>query len=500
MSSLLQHLAQWKPFDVLVVGDFMLDRLVYGDVDRLCADAPVPVLAVQRTEERCGGASNVCVDLAAIRGRVRAFGVAGEDAHGAALRQALRDAGVDDSGLVADPSRPTTTKQSLIGLAQHRHAQKMFRIDYESKRPLDRGVEDRLLERIGAALGGLAPGAGVVCLEDYNKGVCTPRVCAETIRLARARGVEVLVDPAAVADYGKYRGCTTMTPNRNEAELATGSPRGEAPEDYAPIAARLLDDLAMDVAIVTLDKHGAMLLERGPGGPRVVPTVARRVYDVTGAGDMVLAALAGARANGIGWFDAVRFANAAAGLEVEEFGVVPIALERIHRDILQRERATRGKRRTVEELQVELAALRGTGAGPRPTVVFANGCFDVLHAGHVSLLRRAAALGDYLVVATNDDAGIRRLKGPGRPVYSEADRVELLGELEAVDAVVVFADETPEALVRALKPDVLVKGAQYAEDSIPGAAFVKEHGGRVALLEIVEGRSTTGTVAKIRGG
>jgi D-beta-D-heptose 7-phosphate kinase/D-beta-D-heptose 1-phosphate adenosyltransferase len=226
--------------------------------------------------------------------------------------------------------------------------------------------------------------------------------------------------------------------------------------------------------------------------------VARRVYDVTGAGDMMVAALAAARANGIEWYDAVRFANAAAGLEVEEFGVVPIPLERIHRDLLLRERDTRGKLRTLSELQVEVAALRGTNGGKKPQVVLANGCFDVLHAGHASLLRRAAALGDYLIVAINDDAGVRKLKGPSRPIYPVQDRAQLLGDLECVGAVVVFSEDTPEKVIEAVKPDVLVKGAQYKLDEIPGAKFVKDHGGRVELLDIIEGRSTTNTVERIK--
>ncbi|MBY0307455.1 MAG: D-glycero-beta-D-manno-heptose 1-phosphate adenylyltransferase, partial [Phycisphaerales bacterium] len=218
-------------------------------------------------------------------------------------------------------------------------------------------------------------------------------------------------------------------------------------------------------------------------------------------GDMVLAALAAARANGIGWYDSVRFANAAAGLEVEEFGCVPIALERIHRDLLLRESDTRSKLRTWEELAVEVAALRNhapSGNGPKPQVVLANGCFDVLHAGHVSLLRRAAALGDFLVVAINADESVRRLKGPTRPIYPAADRAQLLGELECVGAVVVFHEDTPEKLIQTVKPDVLVKGRQYKLEDIPGAAFVQASGGRVELLDVVEGKSTTGTVERIK--
>ncbi|MGH7133684.1 MAG: PfkB family carbohydrate kinase [Phycisphaerales bacterium] len=498
MPALLDTLARWKPFTALVVGDFMLDQLVYGDVDRLCNDAPVPVLAVRRTEERPGGAANVCLDLVAMKGRVQAFGLIGADAHGVSLRAHLQEQGVESAGLVEDAARPTTVKQSLIGLAQHRHAQKMFRLDFESRDPIPTSASDRLVAAFEKAL----PGADVVCIEDYGKGVCSPELCQRIIRLCRAKGVEVFVDPAALSDYSRYRGCTTITPNRTEAEKATGISLGDgaAAENYAPLAQQLLESLDMAAAVITLDKTGALLLER-EGEARAVPTQARRVYDVTGAGDMVLAALAAARANKIDWFDSVRFANAAAGLEVEEFGVVPIPLEKIHRDILLRERDTRGKVRTLDELVVEVKALRGSGSnGHKPSVVLANGCFDVLHAGHVSLLKRAAALGDFLIVAVNDDASVRKLKGPSRPIYPIQDRSQLLGELECVSAVVVFSEDTPEKIIHAVVPDVLVKGAQYKVSEIPGAAFVQTHGGRVELLDVVEGRSTTSTVAKIKGG
>ena len=504
MSTLLHHLAHFKPFTALVVGDLMLDRLTHGDVDRLCNDAPVPVLAVSHTEQRPGGAANVCLDMAVMMGTVHCFGVVGNDEAGRALDGELRARNIGTAGVIADASRPTTVKQSLIGLAQHRHAQKMFRLDYESREPIGDAVADKLLEKFASALAG----CDVVCIEDYNKGVCTPYLCRKVIELSRKAGKPVLVDPAAIADYSKYRGCSTVTPNRDEAELAAGKPTGDAgrPEAYAELAEKLLRELEMDAAVITLDKQGAMLLETN-GDARVVPTEARQVYDVTGAGDMVLAALAAGRANGMGWFDAVRFANAAAGLEVEQFGVVPIPLDKIHRDILSRENASAGKHRSLDELLVELRALRGSAAGSVtgsaagakiPSVVVANGCFDVLHAGHVSLLRRAAALGDFLVVAINDDASVRRLKGPERPIYTQDDRAALLGELECVSAVVVFSDDTPENLIRAIKPDVLVKGAQYDLDKIPGARFVIENGGKVELLEVVPGRSTTSTVSRIR--
>lgn len=495
MSLLLDRLASWKPFTALVVGDFMLDELVHGNVDRLANDAPVPVMHVQKTEQRPGGAANVGLDLAAMRGTVKAFGVVGADEAGERLRRLMHEAGVEPTGIVEDAARPTTVKRSLIGLAQHRHAQKMFRMDYESREPLDSVVTRRVLEAVDRAL----PTAQVVCLEDYAKGACTPELCQGVIERARRHKVPVLVDPASLNDYSRYRGAAAITPNRTEAEKASGRRVGDGapPEAYSELGRGLLETLGLEAVVVTLDKDGALLIERD-GEARAVPTQARRVYDVTGAGDMVLAALAAARANGMEWYESVRFANAAAGLEVEEFGVVPIALERIHRDVLQRERATRGKRRTLEEAVVEVGAIRAGSGAARPRIVLANGCFDVLHAGHVSLLRRAAALGDFLVVAVNDDAGVRKLKGPGRPIYPVEDRVQLLGELECVGAVVVFGEDTPESLIRAIRPDVLVKGAQYDPATVPGAAFVQSYGGRLEMLDVVEGRSTTKTVERIK--
>lgn len=497
MRHLLDKLAAWHEFDVLVVGDFMLDQLVYGNADRLSPDAPVPVLHWQRQEDRPGGASNVCLDLAAMRARVRTFGVIGADANGNRLRELFAASGVNADGLVADSTRPTTVKQSLIGMAQHRHPQRMFRLDYEAREPIATSVEERLLSGFEAALNSLN-GKCIVCIEDYGKGVCTARVCQGVIAMARRAGVEVLVDPAAVPDYSKYKGATVITPNRNEAALAAGMKIAPdaSPLDHTALAHRLLESVELDAVVVTLDRHGALLLERG-GEPIEAPTVARQVYDVSGAGDMVLAALAGARAHGLGWNDAVKLANVAAGLEVAVFGVVPIPIEQIHREVIARERTGHGgheKTRSLEELQVDVAAVKREGR----RVVFANGCFDVLHAGHLSLLRRAAACGDFLIVAINSDDSVRKLKGPERPVYGERDRAELLGGLECVGAVIVFADDTPERLIRALKPDVLVKGAEYKGTAIPGAAFVESYGGRVELISMVEGRSTTKTVEKIR--
>lgn len=506
MDALLSHLASWRAFRALVVGDFMLDQLLYGDAERLSADAPVPILHVRKQEDRPGGAANVCLDLAALHAQVIALGVVGDDAAGQALRAALERDGaalgphakVDASHLEIDPSRPTTVKQSLIGLAQARHPQKMFRLDFESREPVGTDVAQRIIARARV----LMHDVDVVAIEDYDKGVCTPEVCQGIIAEARRAGKPVLVDPARLTDYARYAGATTITPNRTEAEIATGmkTDLDASPEHNAQLAQRLLAQMDLDFVVLTLDRHGALLLNREDSNePVAVPTLAREVYDVTGAGDMFLAGLCAGIANGMSRVDAVRLANAAAGLEVEVFGVQPIALERLHHSLLVQSQGLTGKVRTHAQIGVEAAARKRAGE----TVIFTNGCFDVLHSGHVSLLERSAALGGsraFLVVGLNDDASVARLKGPSRPVNTEEDRARVLASLGCVGAVVLFSEDTPLNLIQAVRPDILVKGADYTKDRVVGADVVEAMGGRVELVPLVEGRSTTATIQRMRAG
>ncbi len=492
MDQLLDKLADWKPFRALVVGDFMLDQLVYGDAERLSPDAPVPVLLAKRTEDRPGGSANVCLNLAALGAAVETFGVTGDDDEANRLRAALNSAGVETEGLIRDASRPTTVKRSIIGLAQHRHPQKMFRIDMESKEPLPDATLTLLLEQFDAAL----TNADVVCIEDYNKGVCCPRLCAAIIARCKVANVEVLVDPAAMDDYSRYTGATAITPNRTEAELALGRTTNDADPDVATtMALDLLNALELETVILTLDKDGALVAQRdSPTAPIQVPTVAREVYDVTGAGDMVLAALAAARANGIDWPDAARLANLGAGLVVEMFGIEPIPLARLRHAALLAASQYDGKVREVAEAQVVLDAHRRDSK----KIVFTNGCFDILHAGHIALLRNARSLGDILVIGLNTDDSVKRLKGPSRPLHSEADRATVLSELESVGLVVLFDEDTPIDLINALKPDVLVKGEDYKKHQVVGATEVESWGGRVELVPLLAGRSTTAAIERAK--
>jgi D-beta-D-heptose 7-phosphate kinase/D-beta-D-heptose 1-phosphate adenosyltransferase len=305
----------------------------------------------------------------------------------------------------------------------------------------------------------------------------------------------VFVDPAAITDYSKYRHATVITPNRTEASLATGISAAKGDRDTLDtMARRLVDELSLEAAVLTLDKQGALLLESG-SQPVLVPTVARQVYDVTGAGDMVLAMLAAARANGADWSVAVELANTAAGLEVERFGVVPIELDEVLLSLLRQKHEQLGKVRTLDQLLPELAAYRKQGQ----KVAFTNGCFDILHAGHVSLLRRSRQQADLLVVGLNSDDSIRRLKGPTRPVNAETDRLMVLSELQSVDYIVLFEEDTPLKLLETIRPDVLVKGADYARSQVVGGDMVESFGGRVVLLDLVEGRSTTNIIRKAQG-
>ncbi|MSR40350.1 MAG: bifunctional heptose 7-phosphate kinase/heptose 1-phosphate adenyltransferase [Phycisphaerales bacterium] len=491
---LLAHLAKWSRFKLLVVGDFMLDQMVMGAAERLSPDAPVPVLRVQSVhdvQETPGGASNVAVCAAALGGEVRCIGVTGNDAASTGLRAALALAGCDASMLIVDPSRPTTVKRSLVGLAQHRHPQKMFRLDFESQEPLSAAIEAQLLAAVERELAW----CDVVALEDYNKGVCSAHCCAELMRMARAAGKRVLVDPAAIECYAKYSGAFLVTPNRTEAELATGmdTPLDASVPHNKLLAEKILETCALDAVVLTLDRHGALLLEKG-GEVVTVPTVARAIYDVTGAGDMVLAALAAAIANGIPLPEAVAFANHAAGLEVEVFGVQPIPFAMIRQSVLARTTRADGRVRRLEDLSIELDVHRASGK----RIVLTNGNFDVLHAGHVAYLREAKALGDVLVVGVNSDAQVRAQKGPMRPIFQESERLEMLSECRSIDYLVVFEEPTAHELIRAVRPDFYVKGGDYKPAEIAEFALVEALGICLKTLAHREGLGSRVVIERLQ--
>jgi D-beta-D-heptose 7-phosphate kinase/D-beta-D-heptose 1-phosphate adenosyltransferase len=483
LADLVQNLGEPR---VLVVGDLMLDRYVWGDAERISQEAPVVLLHADRREERLGGASSVATLLRALGARVALAGVVGPDADGDRIRRALLDLGIDDEAVLVDPDRPSTVKERYIGRAQHRHPQQMIRVDYEVRNPLGAAGEGLLAQAIHRQLGR----ADVVLISDYDKGVCTPGLLAAVISGARAHGLRTLADPIRGSDYRKYHGCSAITPNRLEAGLATGRVLGDAAAALES-ARELRERLDLEAAIVTLDREG-MALAHADGRAQVFPTRPRQVYDITGAGDMVMAVLGMALAAGADYDPAIRLANVAGGLEVEKIGVATVSREEILHDLLRGGGPGDGgpgprKLRARPALLHELRTRRALGQ----RVAFTNGCFDVLHAGHVQYLQEARAQADLLVVGLNGDAGVRALKGPGRPVHGALERALVLGALECVDYVTVFEEMTPLELIEAIRPDVLVKGADYGRDEVVGADFVESCGGRVHLAPLRQGLSTT---------
>jgi D-beta-D-heptose 7-phosphate kinase/D-beta-D-heptose 1-phosphate adenosyltransferase len=479
---------------VLVVGDVMLDRYVWGDAERISQEAPVVLLRADKREERLGGASSVATMLQALGARTSVLGVVGTDGDGFHARRILTELGIDAEAVVADPARPTTVKERYIGRAQAKHPQQMIRVDYESREPASAAVEKQL----GDALASKIRESDIVLVSDYDKGVCTPGLLRAVAAAASRRGVRVIADPTRGGDYGKYRGCSSMTPNRLEAGLATGRAIHTA-HDALEAAAQLRDALGLEAGLVTLDKDGIAMAHRD--GRRVVfPTRPRQVYDITGAGDMVMATLGLALAAGADYDPAIRLANVAGGLEVEKIGVATVSREEIladlhHAPFRGAERAPGAAKVTaLTALQKELDARRARGQ----TVAFTNGCFDVLHAGHVQYLAEARRQADCLVVGLNSDASVRQLKGPTRPLNPVEARALVLAGLQDVDYVTIFSEQTPLGVIEAVRPDVLVKGADYARSDVVGAALVESYGGRVHLADLRDGFSTTNLIARMK--
>jgi D-beta-D-heptose 7-phosphate kinase/D-beta-D-heptose 1-phosphate adenosyltransferase len=494
MTDLVQLVQSLGAPRVLVLGDLMLDRYVWGNAERISQEAPVILLRADTREERLGGASSVATMLQALGARTSVVGVVGTDADGFRARHILTGLDIDAEGAVADPDRPTSVKERYIGRAQAKHPQQMIRVDYESREPVSDAVEARLADVLVSKI----RECDIVLVSDYDKGVCTPRLLRAAVDAARARGVRVIADPTRGGDYAKYRGCSSMTPNRLEAGLATNRTIRSA-DDALAAAARLRDTLDLEAGIVTLDKDGMALAHRD-GRSAIFPTRPREVYDITGAGDMVMATFGLALAAGADYDPAIRLANVAGGLEVEKIGVATVTRDEIMADLLHAPFRAAGrvpgaaKVAALPDLLKHLKARREKGQ----TVAFTNGCFDVLHAGHVQYLAEARAQADCLVVAVNSDESVRQLKGPTRPLNAIDARALVLAGLQDVDFVTIFADATPAAVIEAVRPDVLVKGSDYRKSDVVGADLVESYGGRVHLAGLRDGFSTTNLIARMK--
>jgi D-beta-D-heptose 7-phosphate kinase/D-beta-D-heptose 1-phosphate adenosyltransferase len=452
----------------------MLDRYLFGSTGRISPEAPVPIVHVHETEDRPGGAANVAVNLASLGVTTRLVGVVGKDDAGESLQSILKSRDIHcDFHCVED--RPTITKTRVQS-----RGQQLIRLDQENAAAMP---GDALVDVLKKSI----KDAGAVVLSDYGKGALAD--VATMIAVCREAGVPVLVDPKG-EEFEKYRGASLITPNQSEFEAVVGVCDTE--EELVSRARKMLDDLGMDALLITRSEKGMLLLETDME-PVFLRAQAREVFDVTGAGDTVIATLAGAIASGQDLASAAALANIAAGLVVRKIGVATVTPGEISISLHQRGQGGRGLV-GLKELKSMVAESRDRGE----RIIMTNGCFDVLHAGHVSYLEEAKGLGDRLIVAVNDDASVRRLKGESRPVNKLEDRLLVLAGLAAVDWVVPFSDDTPASLIAELLPDVLVKGGDYNPDDIAGARDVLENGGEVRVLAFRDGHSSSRIIDKLR--
>jgi D-beta-D-heptose 7-phosphate kinase/D-beta-D-heptose 1-phosphate adenosyltransferase len=470
---------------VVVVGDLMLDNFVYGEARRISPEAPVPVLRFAREMKALGGSGNVVHNISALGAEVACVGVVGDDLVAREIEALLsRDPHVSHR-LVAIPGRPTTSKIRYLAGSQH-----VVRVDREEVGPIGPAEQEKMIE---AAIASLRDGS-ILVLADYAKGVLTDRVIAETIAAARARGLLVVVEPKST-NFARYAHATVIVANASEMAAGTGMPCGT--ESEVMLATKRAREIgSFDNVITTRSDKGMVALD-STGVLHSFPTKAREVYDVSGAGDTVNAVVALMLGTGASLAQAAYVANAAAGIVVSKLGTSVTSQAELREVLTAADREHfSNKIAAREDMVFRAAAVRDS----KRKVGFTNGCFDILHTGHLSLLSQARAACDFLVVGVNADASVSRLKGPSRPVNNEHNRALMLAALEMVDGVVIFEEDTPLELIQALRPNVLVKGADYRREDVVGGDFVEANGGQVLLANLVAGQSTTRIIEKIGKG
>ena len=460
---------------VLVVGDLMLDRYWHGAASRISPEAPVPVVNIEQSEDRIGGAGNVALNIASLGAGAFLVGVVGEDDAANSLQTRLESAGIHCDFQVSE-SKPTITKLRVIS----RH-QQLLRLDFEERF----AVED--CDQLPSKTQTLLANVGAIVLSDYAKGTLSDP--QSIIALARQNSVPVLVDPKGT-DFERYRGATLLTPNHAEFEAVVGACTNE--QAIVEKGAKLLVTLDIEALLITRSEQGMTLLRKGTQALHL-PARAREVFDVTGAGDTVISVLATALAAGEGLPEAMAMANISAGIVVGKLGTATVSMPELRRAISQEQGSERGVV-NEEQLLVDVADARAHGE----KIVFTNGCFDILHAGHVGYLEQARKQGDRLILAINSDASVTRLKGEGRPINPVERRMAVLAGLEAVDWVVSFDDDTPERLLELIKPDILVKGGDYSRKEVVGWEIVEGYGGEIAVLDFLDDCSTTAIVERIQ--
>ena len=465
---------------IAVIGDVMLDRYFWGEVKRISPEAPVPVTRIKDMKSTLGGAANVAANLAGLGCRVFMGGVTGDDDNRQILERIMKGAGIDCKGMVKSKNRRTITKLRVLG-----GSQQMLRLDFEE--PGD--LTDRETQTLDKWLQGLlAKGLDGIAVSDYAKGVCSAAFVQKVIALAKTKKIPVLVDPKG-SDWKKYRGCDYITPNVKEMNEAVGEDSPNEDGEIVRMARLAAKKFSIKNVVVTRSEKGMTLVN----AKEVLhsPATAMEVFDVSGAGDTAAATLIAAVAGGLKVEDAVYMANRASGIVVAKVGTYPVHRGELLKDVLEEERREgRGYRTLSWE---EIGELAATWRACGETIVFTNGCFDLLHVGHVTYLEKARSLGRHLIVGLNSDSSVGKLKGPTRPLTHEGDRARVLAALGCVDAVVLFEQDTPTELIKLIRPDILVKGGDYKENEVAG----RQYAGRVEILNYEEGYSTTGLVEKV---
>lgn len=473
--------ASLKGHRLMVVGDLILDEYIWGSLERISSEAPVGIIESKSENLALGGAANVANNLIAIGLNVDIFGVIGKDDKGKQLSKLLKKRGVSVDGIVEDESRHTTNKIRVI--ANH---QQILRIDREKRDPLAADVRKKLLQAISAKISEVD---GVI-LSDYGKGVVTEQFVKELVKIAAKHKKKIIADPKG-SDYSKYKGVAILTPNKREASEASGV-KIDSEANLKKAAKHILETFGGEALLITRGDEGMSLFKSDLSSAHI-STVAKEVYDVSGAGDTVIGVFAGLFFNGLDMAEAVEIANIAAGIEVGKIGTAVVTSS----EIIDRVegRGVEEKGRIVDLAEIKQIVSRYKNMGKK--IVFTNGCFDLLHVGHIKYLAQAKSYGDVLIIGMNSDSSVRKLKGPQRPLIGEEERGALLTALNSVDYVVIFSDPTPDGLIKEILPDVLVKGGDYAIDEVVGRETVEAHGGRVELVPVVKGMSTSGLVQKI---
>jgi len=475
-----QFLRVLPSLNFLVIGDMILDRYVWGTAERISPEAPVPVVKVDREETRLGGAGNVVNNLISLGCRVQIASVVGTDEAGYELKQLLQRQGVATTGIQSDPERITTCKTRIIA-----GYQQVIRLDREDCAPVDSSREDRLLNFVAEALDGV----DVVLVSDYLKGVLSDRTLGEIIRLAKTHSRPVVVDPKG-KNFSRYRGASLLTPNQQEAELAA---RGKIHDHGSLLAtgSSIYRELELGALLITRGSQGMSLFTAGQATHLAAD--AREVYDVSGAGDTVLSLCAAGLAGGLSFAASAELANLAAGIVVGKVGTATISPAELLTAALAREQSLGSKILSKDRLTMVLEGFHQAGK----KIVFTNGCFDLLHAGHVQYLQKARKLGDLLVLGLNSDESIRRLKGEKRPLLRQTERAQILAALDCVDYITIFEEDTPLELIQLIKPAVLAKGGDYVAAEVVGRDYVESCGGKLVLLEFEDGKSTSNIIDEV---